>query len=73
MKTYTVNMHFEEDMWFTKTCDDLSLNLNSGSFDALVERVKIAAPEMLALNCQYTGPIQLIFETKRTETLRASA
>jgi len=31
-------------------CDDIPLALESGSFDALIERVKIAAPEILALN-----------------------
>jgi hypothetical protein len=31
-------------------CDDIPVALESGSFDALVERIKIAAPEILQLN-----------------------
>ena len=45
------------------------MNLESGSFDALVERVRMAAPEMLELNCGYTGPIQLTFEASRIDNL----
>jgi len=31
-------------------CDDIPIALESESFDVLVERVKIAAPELLQLN-----------------------
>jgi len=67
----TIKMIWDEDTdrWHTETDDLLCLVLESASFDALVERVKIAAPEMLELNCGYTGPIHLNFETIRTETL----
>jgi len=59
----------ETDRWHTETDDNLCLVLEAASFDVLVERVRIAAPEMLELNCGYKGPIQLIFEAIRTETL----
>jgi hypothetical protein len=31
-------------------CDEIPLALESGSFDALVEKVKITAPEILEMN-----------------------
>ena len=46
-----------------------SLVLEAASFDALVERVRMAAPEMLELNCNYTGLVKLTFEAERTENL----
>ena len=59
----------ESDRWHTESDDNLCLTLEAASFDALVERVRIAVPEMLELNCGYTGPIKLIFETERVEIL----
>ena len=55
--------------WYTDAGELLSLNLESGSFDALVERVKMAAPEMLELDYGYTGPVQITFEAVRIENL----
>jgi hypothetical protein len=43
--------------------------LGAASFDALVQKVRTAAPEMLALNCNYNGPVDLTIEGKRNETL----
>jgi len=59
----------EARAWYTDADDPLNLNLESGSFDALVERVRIAAPEMLELNCGYTGPVQIVFEVIRVDDL----
>ena len=59
----------ETDRWHTQTDDIPGLVLEAASFDALVERVRMAAPEMLELNCGYTGPVQLTFEAERTEYL----
>jgi hypothetical protein len=49
----------------------MGLVLESDSFDALIERVKIAAPEMIELNFSYKGPINLHFITERTDHLVA--
>jgi len=59
----------ETRRWYTDTDDILCLNLESGSFDALVERVRMAAPEMLELNCGYHGPVQITFEAIRIDDL----
>jgi len=55
--------------WYTDSDDALSLNLESGSFDALVERVRMAVPEMLELNCGYTGSVEITFEASRIDNL----
>ena len=62
MKKCTVKLIWDDGIWYTKTDEELGIVLESGSFDALVERVRIAVPEMLELNCGYKGEVQLIFE-----------
>ena len=39
----------ETEVWIATSNDVLGLVLESGSFDALVERVRIAIPELLEL------------------------
>ena len=59
----------ESCRWHTESDDVPGLLLESNSCDALIERVRMAAPEMLELNCNYIGPIQLSFETVRVDNL----
>jgi hypothetical protein len=51
MPEYTINMTWDSEaaVWCA-VCDDIPIALESGSFDALVERVKVAVPELLQLN-----------------------
>ena len=72
MRSYIVKMVWDDGIWYTSTDEDLGITLESDSFDALVERVRIAVPEMLELNCNYTDEFQLVFETVRTDTIRAA-
>jgi len=60
----------EANVWITQSKDIPGLILESPSFDALIERVRLAAPEMLELNRDYIGPIVLSFEAERVETAR---
>ena len=69
MRTYTVKMIWDDGIWHTSTDSPLCLTLNSESYDELVERVRVAAPEMIELNTGYTGAIQLRFVSERTEML----
>ena len=63
----------EERFWYAKSIDErFGLTLESGSVDALIERVKIAVPEMLEL-CGYTGEVNIIFEIDRTDRVKAVA
>lgn len=68
---------YEDKMWLSdvRTDDgkDVNLILESGSFDALVERLKIALPEMLELSFNYKGDIKLLLEVERTEDIRGIA
>ena len=73
MRTYTIKMIWDDGYWHTSTDLDLGITLSSDSFDALVDRVRIAVPEMLELNCGYSGEVELIFETERREILSVSA
>ena len=53
MAEYIINMKWDNEatVWYA-ICDDIPIALESGSFDALVERVKVTAPEILELNGQ---------------------
>ena len=71
MRTCIVKMVWDDGVWYTKADDDLGLVLESDSFDVLIERVRTAVPEMLELNCGYTGAVQIIFVTERVDTMKA--
>jgi len=58
----------EANVWITESDDIPGLFLESPSFDALIARVRKAAPEMLELNRSYVGPVILSFEAERVET-----
>jgi len=57
----------ESNSWHTETDDIPGLVLGSESFDNLVEKVCLAAPEMLELNLDYHGPVNIIFDVERIE------
>ena len=61
----------ESKTWYTETNDIPGLILSAPTYDDLVEHVRNAAPEMLELNCNYTGPVHLLFEAERIETVSA--
>ena len=63
----------EEKFWHSESIDErFGLTLESGSLDVLIERVKMAVPEMFAL-IGYTGEIKLSFEIERTDRLGLKA
>jgi hypothetical protein len=70
METYTVKMIWDDGYWCASANEPLHITLEAGSYDALIERVRMAAPEMLELNTGYTGPFKLNFVTERTDTLQ---
>ena len=65
---HIVNLTWDaEAKVYVATSDDIpGLVLESGSFDALVERVRFAVPELLKLN-DAAAPISLTFLSKRKE------
>ena len=63
----------EEKFWHSESMDDrFGLTLESGSLDVLIERVKMAVPEMCEM-IGYTGEIKLQFEIDRTDKLATAA
>lgn len=59
----------EADVWIATSNDIPGLVLESGSFDALLERTRFAVPELLALNASETQPFSLTFKSERHETV----
>ena len=59
----------EADVWVTTSDDVPGLAMESGSFDALVERLRHAVPELLALNGTPKAPLQMNLVSQRRERL----
>ena len=59
----------ETDVWIATSDDIPGLILEHGSFDALVERVRIAVPEILSMEKELQGDISLEYTTFRRERL----
>ena len=66
---YVVNFTWdnEADVWIATSDDIPGLVLESGSFDALLERTRFAVPELLSLNASEPQP--LTFISKRQERM----
>lgn len=65
--TIKVTWDPEACVWVAESEDVPGLVLESGSFDALVERLRYAVPEMLELNGGTRGPVQLVIASERLE------
>lgn len=68
---YVINFTWdnETDVWIATSDDIPGLVLESGSFDALLERTRFAVPELLALNTPGAQPLSLTFVSKRQERM----
>jgi len=55
----------EEAHVWVATADDIPLTLEGGSYDALIERVRIAASEILEMNAKPSKPLHLRFMSER--------
>ena len=60
---YNIDVNWDETagVWCA-VCDDIPLALESNSFDALIEKVKTVAYEILELNGKLTEDIKLCFK-----------
>jgi len=65
MKEYRIEFTWDDEagVWIA-VCDEIPLALESNSFDALIEKVKIVAPEILAENEPNT-PVRLYMHSER--------
>ena len=65
MSEYKINFSWDDEagVWIA-ICDEIPLALESNSFDALIEKVKVTASEVLHLNEQHT-PSRLYIHSER--------
>jgi hypothetical protein len=68
---YNVRLQWDDEaaVWVADSPDVPGLVLESGSFDALIERVRFAVPELLALNVLPRKPMRLNFHSDRQVAL----
>ena len=68
---YVVKFVWDDDanVWIATSNDIPGLILESGSFDALLERVRFAVPELLSLNAISDSPLSLEFVSERHERI----
>ena len=68
---YIINFIWDNEagVWIASSDDVPGLVLEAGSFDALVERVRFAAPELLELNGRGQSVLNLTFLAKRQEQI----
>lgn len=59
----------EAGVWVATSDDIPGLVLESGSFDALLERTRYAVPELLALNAPAADHFFLTFKSERHERM----
>ncbi len=67
---YKINLMWDSDagVWIATSEDVAGLVLESGSVDALIERVRFAIPELLQLNNETNiGTVNLHFLSERYE------
>ena len=66
---YIINFTWDQeaDVWIATSDDIPGLVLESGSFDALLERTRFAVPELLSLNATSVPPVSLTFRSERRE------
>ena len=69
MPQYTVNLVWDSEtaVWIATSDDIPGLVLESGSLDALIERVRFAAPELLSLNGEEQKILYMCFKSERYE------
>ena len=68
---YTINFTWDNEasVWVATSNDIPGLVLESGSFDALLERTRFAIPELLSLNDSGNNPFALNFVSERHERM----
>lgn len=66
---YTINLIWDKEagVWVATSEDVAGLVLESGSLDALIERLKVAVPELLELNQKNIHKANIYFKSERYE------
>ncbi len=68
---YTIFLTWDNDaqVWVATSDDIPGLVLESGSYDAMIERLRFAVPELLDLNKKQTPMLNLNFKSTRHERI----
>ncbi|MCI8747925.1 MAG: DUF1902 domain-containing protein [Lachnospiraceae bacterium] len=68
---YVINFTWdnEAEVWTATSNDIPGLVLESGSFDALLERTRFAVPELISLNSSKNQSFSLTFKSERHERM----
>ena len=71
---YKVKIEWDEEaaVWIATSDDVPGLVLESGSFDALIERVRMAIPELLELNSNKQRSYSVMFQSVRYDRVYAN-
>lgn len=71
--SYQIQMLWDDeaDVWVATSDDVPGLVMESGSLDALMERIKTAVPELIALNGTRAPSYKLNFIAQRMENISA--
>ena len=71
-KIIKVKLVWDDGVWCSEVDDkDFCVTLESGSLDALVERVKIAVQDILEVDFKYSGDIEFLFQAERADTIKS--
>ena len=68
MKIFDVNVSWDDEagVWIAIS-EEIPLALESNSYDALLEKAKFAAPEIIEFNHKIVEPVVLFFKSERAE------
>jgi hypothetical protein len=71
MREYLIELIWDNEaaVWIAQSSEIPGLILEHGSLDALIERVRFAAPELLALNGTNTQTLSVCFRVERHEKI----
>ena len=53
----------EADVW-VGICDELGISLELGSYDALIEKIRIVSSEMMKMNKIYTKTVEILTDRR---------
>ncbi|MCL1844967.1 MAG: DUF1902 domain-containing protein [Defluviitaleaceae bacterium] len=74
MRLCKLKIVWDDGIWVAEADDDdFGLVLESDSFDALVERVKIAVKDTLEVDLKYTGEVRFVIQAEREDKIMALA
>ena len=67
--SYRIRIEWDSEaaVWIATSKDVPGLVLESGSFDALLERVRFAVPELVELNGEKPSVLNLTYQTERQD------